>query len=456
MNIRVLLPIFFLSILLFIGCSEDSPEVEIPTTSEDPNAPEIPVEWKNWIKENSHMINSLTSEDYSDLQFLENILSNKRIVQLGESSHGAKEFNQAKVRLIKFLHEEMGFNVIAFESSVFDCFYAYNNELNNGAVSTMENSIFGVWRTEEVKELFTYLIETQSTENPLILAGFDIQDNSNGSLKQSQFLKDVFLNIDATKATELYDLNEYFIHVDDIYDISPVAVNDSLRERYQQYVDLLNTNWENLTDIYSENPQIPHIAKLSLLSKIKYVSIFCEGNIEDNTRVMEIRDSAMAYNLNYLCENFYANEKIMVWAHNTHIRHDNAQVKNSFPVPTMGYYIHELYGEELYTIGFYMYRGESAQSGTRIPIPVTPSTSENIEAILYRTRQPYVFVDLYNQEEQPGNSWMFQEMNAKHWGYWEEAMIPREQYDALFYVDETHMPNYLPYSSNKSVSKLDI
>ena len=45
-------------------------------------------------------------------------------MQLGESGHGVAEFNHAKVRLIKFLHQQMGFDVIAFESGLFECFNA--------------------------------------------------------------------------------------------------------------------------------------------------------------------------------------------------------------------------------------------------------------------------------------------------------------------------------------------
>ncbi len=52
------------------------------------------------------------------LQFFKAVLKDRRLVQLGESGHGVAEFNHAKVRLIKFLHQQMGFDVIAFESGL--------------------------------------------------------------------------------------------------------------------------------------------------------------------------------------------------------------------------------------------------------------------------------------------------------------------------------------------------
>ena len=93
-------------------------------TKKDPNAHYVKPEWVRWIIQNHNPIRSLFCDDFSDLQFLKPLLENKRIVQLGESSHGVAQFNQAKVRLIKFLHQECGFDIIAFESPIFGCFYA--------------------------------------------------------------------------------------------------------------------------------------------------------------------------------------------------------------------------------------------------------------------------------------------------------------------------------------------
>ena len=54
-------------------------------------------------------------------------------MQLGESGHGVREFNLAKVRLIRFLHEEMGFDVLAFESGLFECWQAERMHSSNAS-----------------------------------------------------------------------------------------------------------------------------------------------------------------------------------------------------------------------------------------------------------------------------------------------------------------------------------
>jgi erythromycin esterase len=83
--------------------------------------------WVSWARANHHPIASVQTfegDTFADLQFFKTVLKDRRIVQLGESGHGVAEFNHAKVRLIKFLHQQMGFDVMAFESGLYECYNA--------------------------------------------------------------------------------------------------------------------------------------------------------------------------------------------------------------------------------------------------------------------------------------------------------------------------------------------
>src|SRR5688572_17431025 len=137
--------------------------------------------WVSWARANHHPIASLQTvegDTFADLQFFKSILKDRRIVQLGESGHGVAEFNHAKVRLIKFLHQQMGFDVMAFESGLFECYQANRTAAVNAAAATMRGCIFGVWHTDEVVPLFEYIKSTWNTDRPLLLAGFDTQISS--------------------------------------------------------------------------------------------------------------------------------------------------------------------------------------------------------------------------------------------------------------------------------------
>ena len=64
-------------------------------------------------------------EDFRDLQPLKAVIGNSQIVMLGEISHGDGTTMLAKSRLVKFLHQQMNFDVVVFESGLFDMSHAW-------------------------------------------------------------------------------------------------------------------------------------------------------------------------------------------------------------------------------------------------------------------------------------------------------------------------------------------
>ena len=174
------------------------PVEDDPTDDDDPPAP------NPWLVANGNPLSSLTSSDFTDLQFLKDVIGDRRIVQLGESSHGVAEFSQAKVRLVQFLHQEMGFEVVAFESSLYECFQANRRVESLSGEDLMFNCLYGVWYTEEVVPLFDFIRDTQSGGTPLRFAGFDIKASSfDGIQGRPDFMADVVAEVDQVYAAEV-------------------------------------------------------------------------------------------------------------------------------------------------------------------------------------------------------------------------------------------------------------
>jgi erythromycin esterase len=99
----------------------------------------------------SHAISLTDGADFSDLAFLAKVLKDKRLVLLGESNHGSREFNLQKNRLIRFPHEELGFGVLLLESGMGEV-YAIDyrrGELSEGRM--LSAGLVGPWRTLEYK-----------------------------------------------------------------------------------------------------------------------------------------------------------------------------------------------------------------------------------------------------------------------------------------------------------------
>ena len=72
-----------------------------------------------WIRE--HAIPFETADpipEHEDLMPLKEKIGERRIVALGEGTHGTSEFFKMKHRIVKFLAEEMGFTVFAIEANM--------------------------------------------------------------------------------------------------------------------------------------------------------------------------------------------------------------------------------------------------------------------------------------------------------------------------------------------------
>ncbi|MCY8209508.1 erythromycin esterase family protein, partial [Bacillus subtilis] len=111
----------------------------------------------DWLIKRVQRINESDTNNYSELDFLYPLLSDKRIILLGENGHGVAEHAKIKKKLIKYLYEKLGFRVLAFESSLGDCSLSYIHDFNLSPKKLVKQSLFKVWHTEEMIELFKWL-----------------------------------------------------------------------------------------------------------------------------------------------------------------------------------------------------------------------------------------------------------------------------------------------------------
>ena len=81
-----------------------------------------------------------------DFSFLKEELKDVQVVMLGEISHFDGNVFETKTEIIKYLVENMGFDVIAFESGIYDLWKA-QNEISRGAncKQVFRNSLFSMF-----------------------------------------------------------------------------------------------------------------------------------------------------------------------------------------------------------------------------------------------------------------------------------------------------------------------
>lgn len=414
-------------------------------------------DWKKWVNDHAYSLTSIQPEPasskkipsnkFEDLAMLKPLLHDKRIVFLGESSHGVAQFNLAKTRLIQFLHQEMGYNVLAFESGLGDVMNAQGKIDKQAALQTMKDAIFGVWWTKETLPLFEYAKTTQATEKPLVLAGFDIQQQgafTNGDWLQNPQLAQQFSDAEKQLAewSSSKDLNGYQKEKTAIINV------------YRQVKAQVQTKEKELQKAYPNELQIVKLMERTLADRIRladeYVELTIQSTIEMEQNkyesfltTMEWRDQAMMENLLWLAEEVYPTEKFIVWAHNDHIRKAQSDVMGSpYPVKLMGERLPDIYKKYSYVLGLYMTSGVTANNMGET-MPVLPPIKGSIEDIVSSANKPYTFIDLRNRQNERGNSWMYEPRLSYSWGVIQESLVPRDQYDGILLIDKVTKPTYV-------------
>ena len=420
-------------------------------------------EWESWIKDHAYKLESIQpvgikggEGQFKDLEMLKPLLHDKRIVFLGESSHGVGEFNLAKTRLVQFLHQEMGYNVLAFESGLGNASIAYGTSGTQNAEQTMKDSIFGVWWSKEILPLFEYIKTTQASEQPLALTGFDMQFQS--PLLDGKWLKDDKL------AQRLQDAEKKLSEYANGTDLK--AYRSEKAQLIQVYKDVLQaTKSESsqglLKKNYPNNPKLPVLLERSLNDRISVAQEYVEISIQSNAgmgegdytwflKSMEWRDKAMLDNLIWLATDVYPTEKFIVWAHNDHIRKAQSEVMGSpYPVKLMGEMLPDEWKKYSYVLGLYAAGGKTSDNSgkTHDVLPLEPGS---VESIISAAGSPYTFIDLRYRNNERGNSWMFEPRYSYSWGMIPESLVPRDQYDGILLLDDVNPPQYIRSSSSKT------
>ena len=242
------------------------------------SATDLHTQWVDYVKANMKPLRTVDPLDtnYSDLSFLQGYLQGRDFVELGESGHGVAEFSRAKIRLIKYLHEQLGYDVMAFESSILSTYLATEKQAQWTPQELMQNSVFAVWSTTDVQELFSYIRLTQSTAHPLVLAGFDVQFTTPYEWQSRPALfKEVVATVDPAYAQQVEDMDEAFVAAA----LRSFAGNNEyiqtnyadLKAKYQALTGFLDANEPQIATAYSSRPLFPLMVRQAAWGMGSYI-----------------------------------------------------------------------------------------------------------------------------------------------------------------------------------------
>ena len=275
------------------------------------------------INKDIHELNStdnLLTEKVKKI--IDNNISEKQTVFLGEAVHYSGSDFLAKTEFVKYLVKEHNYKDIAFESDFFALLFDHD-----------KRNLYTMWsKSNQCKELFDFL-----KKNNVTIWGFDNKLYSsysyqNFSKKLSEILKEVGIELETefTRLIRLIIKKQY----------------NSRKELSQKEVQYLK---KYITELQAneiiENDKAWNQILKSIESAIELYTV--KDNNSDKNRI-KIRDKQMAENLNFLVKN-NPSKKFIVWLANGHMSKSKSDLMKG---QTMGYQFRKLNPNSSYHIAF--------------------------------------------------------------------------------------------------------
>ena len=290
-------------------------------------------------------------KDFSDLEPLIGLIGDAHIVQLGELSHGDGGAFLARTRLVKFLHERMGFDLLVFESGFFECrdvAALLGSSMPLG--DTLRRGVYPVWRlSAQMQPLFEYIRETASTARPLTLAGFDPQFSAADSAQRIvEVITPILAECRGKSRSE--ELRKRLDEVAEACSGAGAVKIDDSRHRLNEEMFMELRRALTVPTLRFRATTSPHhrewlgrvVENLAAMERSIHVRgkapPFDPGRISEYTRHPQvihagnIRNRAMAENLAWLLEHTARGRKTIVWAANNHVAYKHKTTALS-PLP---------------------------------------------------------------------------------------------------------------------------
>ncbi len=298
---------------------------------------------------NAQVVKQIT-KDKTDLDFTNEIslsnslnhlikkVKNKKIVAIGEDTHGTSEYYKLRLEITKKLIIEKGFNTIILENPYGDIEMLVNNIQKENLDNLMTKHLFSIYQTKEMKAFLVWYKDYSSTHKALRFIGCD---DSYGQLSQ------LLINELPMKTSK--DLTELLIDFNNMYTLSKelyfTKKNQEIPEGFSDTdygIKAYNTILEIEKQVITENLQTPKIEEYLFNLKNTFVNYknISEGDIQS-------RDEIMADRIAYFANK--ANTKVIVWAHNAHI---SKTIIIDNEIGMMGHDLKNEFEDNYYAVGF--------------------------------------------------------------------------------------------------------
>lgn len=390
----------------------------------------------------------------------------KRVVLLGEASHGTSEFYRARAAITRRLIEEHGFSVVAVEADWPDA-AAVDSYVRHRTHRAMKPAPFSrfptwMWRNVEFDAFTRYLHQRNGTKNSddrVAFYGLDLY-NMNASIAAVLEYLDRVDETAAAVARARYACLSAWSHNPAAYGRAALSPGFSVCETpvTQILMDLLKQQLEYTAQDGDQFFDAAQNARLVANAERYYRLMYYGSQLSWN-----LRDQHMFQTLRQIMAHSGPKAKAVVWAHNSHIgdarQTDMGRTRGELNI---GQLCREEYGDTAALIGFGTASGTvAAASEWDAPMEtkdIRPPRADSYEALChnvdlerflwdFKKQHAPEFLKLVNQQRLQryiGVIYRPETERASHYSY---ANLS-DQYDAFVWFDKTRAVTALPTLTN--------
>lgn len=372
-------------------------------------------------------------DDHSDLASLKKMIGNRRIVALGEATHGTREFNRMRHRMVKFLAEEMDFTFFAVEASMTQA-RAVNRYILTGEGNPKEalkGLIFFTIYTREFLDMIEWMREfNTSGKGRIEFYGLDMQDWDLAAENVTRFVEKADKDFVEPLAKHYQVVKDlwYEYRRKKIWDAGLYNYDNAYNEA-RKVVQYLNSNREKYLKLFEAR-------EVDLI--IQDANIVMMSN-EIHVKGKRFRDECMADNLDWILKYQPAGTKIITWAHNIHVSRGDPQTES------VGYFLDKRYGDDMMVFGFSYFEGQftSRRSNGLTTYSSAKTEPGSLPWYLKSSGIPKMILDTRGATNgEKGAQWLNRELMmhiiggvAPDYGFY-LVNIPKE-FDAIVYFEKT-------------------
>ena len=396
-----------------------------------------------WLQANGIPFDTVEPETgLDDLMFLEDLVGDARIVALGESNHGTHEFFQLKHRLVEYLVEEMGFDLLAVEANwpEADLVNDYIRTCEGDERSLLVGLRYWTWNTQEILDLVQWMCAHNQTSGvePVSFTGFDMQSPDAAMESVIAFVEQV----DPSYAREAR-IGYSCLRLSRLQDYAerPQATREGCRERVQAVYDHLVAEQVS----YEEQSSPELFARAEHSADMVLQAEDCLADFDACER-----DRYMAENVIWLLQQAGPEARVILWAHNDHVADRITSSGRS-----MGAYVREAYGRDLLIVGlasgdegsFNAITYEWGRLGG-VDIHQAPEAPRgSYESYFARAEMERMALDLRDVPADTGAEWLTEPRGLRSIGAVYDPALPAEEYfgqvditaefDVMIYLEQT-------------------